>query len=216
MAQNLHLTYVVPNTLPESAWEISHIWNQNIRFTKGEKTLVTAPSGKGKSSFVALLLGLHRDYKGSYKVNEEDTRTYSTTEWSALRATQISAMFQDLRLFGDITAWENLELKSRLNYPSFDRNGAFAMAEALGVETLLDKKCRQLSFGERQRIALIRSLLQPFDFLILDEPFSHLDENNTILGFQLVENEVIKNDAGLIITSLGSDYGGNFNRMLML
>lgn len=216
MAQNLHLTYVVPNTLPESAWEISHIWNQNIRFLKGEKILVTAPSGKGKSSFVALLLGLHRDYKGSYKIDEEDTKEFSTLEWSELRSKHISAMFQDLRLFGDITAWDNLELKSRLNYAEFDRNGVYAMAEALGVETLLDKKCRHLSFGERQRIALIRSLLQPFDFLILDEPFSHLDENNTHLGFQLVENEVIKNDAGLIITSLGSDYGGKYNRMVML
>jgi putative ABC transport system ATP-binding protein len=58
------------------------------------------------------------------------------------------------------------------------------------------------SYGEQQRIAIIRSLQQPFNFIVLDEPFSHLDENNSIKAMQLIETEAAKRNAGIILADL--------------
>jgi putative ABC transport system ATP-binding protein len=216
MAQQIDLIDLCPDTLPESAMEFSQVWKQKLQFRKGEQVLVTAPSGKGKSTFISLLYGLRSDFTGQYKIDGSDTRYFSAARWSDVRAKEMSIVFQDLRLFMDYSAWDNLELKGKLEGSGFDRNTIFTMAEVLGVENLLGKKCGQLSFGERQRIAIIRSLLQKADFLIMDEPFSHLDDENAAKAFQLIQNEAIKNGSCLMITSLGSDYGWNYDRIVLL
>jgi ABC-type lipoprotein export system ATPase subunit len=71
---------------------------------------------------------------------------------------------------------------------------------------LLEKKIKILSYGERQRIAIIRSLMQPFEWLLLDEPFGHLDEENIRKACELIKSECKKRDAGILMTSLGPDY----------
>jgi putative ABC transport system ATP-binding protein len=62
--------------------------------------------------------------------------------------------------------------------------------------------CGELSFGQQQRIAILRALAKPFQWLMLDEPFSHLDPNNTQLAWQLILEIAQQRKAGVIITSL--------------
>jgi len=76
------------------------------------------------------------------------------------------------------------------------------MATRLGIGNKLDKKCGTCSYGEQQRIAIIRSLQQPFDFLLLDEPFSHLDEQNRSIAMQLIEEEATERKAAIILADL--------------
>jgi putative ABC transport system ATP-binding protein len=216
MAQKLEFLDLCPDTLPTHATGFSQIWNLHVSFQKGEQVLVTAPSGKGKSTFISILYGLRNDYKGKYLVDGLPSEEFSKARWSDLRTKEIGIVFQDLRLFMDHTALENLEIKSNLGGPANDRNSMYQMAEILGVEPLLKKKCGQLSFGERQRFAIIRSLLYPVDFLIMDEPFSHLDDANTAKAMELIQNEAIKNGSGLIITSLGDDFGWEYDRIQVL
>ena len=78
-------------------------------------------------------------------------------------------------------------------------------AEQLGVYSLLGKKTSILSFGQRQRIALIRALSKPYQWLLLDEPFSHLDKANQAIVWELVLDDIQSKHAGLIITSLDTD-----------
>lgn len=216
MASVLSLDHVCPDTLPVHAHGFSQVWNQELAFRKGEQVLVTAPSGKGKSTFIALLYGLRRDYTGSYRIDGKDSRQLSAADWSDLRAHHLSIVFQDLRLFMDYTVLQNLAIKSKLDEASLGLDRAREMAVLLGIEPLLDRKCGSLSYGERQRVAIIRSLLQPADFRIMDEPFSHLDENNTALALDLIVSECKARESGLIITSLGSDYGWFYDRIVLL
>ena len=71
------------------------------------------------------------------------------------------------------------------------------MTERLGMTPFLDQSLATLSQGQRQRMALVRALRKPFELLMLDEPFSHLDEGNQLNACSLIEEVVRGNQAGL-------------------
>ena len=75
--------------------------------------------------------------------------------------------------------------------------------EALGIADKWNVPVGKMSFGQQQRVAFIRALCQPFDFLFLDEPVSHLDEANGEIMAQILLEEVRKNGAGVVLTSIG-------------
>ena len=76
------------------------------------------------------------------------------------------------------------------------------MARSLGIHNKLGKLAKTCSYGEQQRIAIIRALLQPFDFLLLDEPFSNLDDNNRIKVMDLIEAEATERKASILLVDL--------------
>ena len=76
------------------------------------------------------------------------------------------------------------------------------MAERLDIANKLTQNAGICSYGEQQRIAIIRALQQPFDFIIMDEPFSHLDENNREKAMQLIEEEAGVRGAAIILADL--------------
>ena len=88
-------------------------------------------------------------------------------------------LFQELRLFTELTAWENIQLKNSLTgYKS--KKEIKVWFEMFGIADKWDTPVGKMSFGQQQRVALVRALCQPFDFIFLDEPISHLDEENQI------------------------------------
>ena len=78
-----------------------------------------------------------------------------------------------------------------------------ALFEATGIPDKTDERAGKLSFGQQQRVAFIRSLCQPFDFIFLDEPISHLDNDNSAIMSRLLMEEAGKQGAGIIVTSIG-------------
>lgn len=109
-----------------------------------------------------------------------------------------------MRLFPELTAMENVELKNRLTgYRS--KADITQMFERLGIPEKKDQLMAHLSIGQQQRVAIIRTLCQPFDFILLDEPVSHLDETNNRLAATLVAEEAARQGAGIIATSVGND-----------
>ena len=90
------------------------------------------------------------------------------------------------------------------------------MAETLGLTAALDRPCAELSLGEQQRVAIIRALTQPCDWLLLDEPFSHLDATTAAAAAALICRVCDKYAGGLVITSLSATIPLPTNRMLRL
>ena len=147
------------------------------------------------------LYGLRNDYTGDILYSNENIRTFDAEKFSLWRKQHISIVFQDMRLFSEQTVLQNLEIK-RLLAPYHNENKIITMARQLGIENKLEKICSTCSYGEQQRVAIIRSLLQPFDFLFLDEPFSHLDDINTKKAMILIEEEAATRNAAIILNDL--------------
>lgn len=197
----ISLQQVVPDFFEMGKSNGSQLWNQSLSFSTGENIHIVAPSGSGKTSLVHFLYGLRKDYSGHILYNNNDIKNFDAEKFSTWRQQNISIIFQDLRLFTQQTVLENLEIK-RLLFPYHKESRITVMAKRLGIENKLAKLCNTCSYGEQQRIAIIRALQQPFDFLLLDEPFSHLDENNRQKAMELMQEEATERKAAIILTDL--------------
>ena len=200
----LTLENVVPAPLAGQIPAGSQVWNTRLLLEPGQHYHVSAASGKGKSTFVSILYGLRQDYRGNVRFDGRDTRAFTPNDWASHRQRCLSIVFQDLRLFPNHSGWENIFVKTDLYGPP-DRPTVRRLADRLGVGSRLDQPCGLLSYGERQRIALLRALMPPFGWLLLDEPFSHLDRDNAGRAADLIAEACASRNAGLIVTSLSED-----------
>jgi ABC-type lipoprotein export system ATPase subunit len=199
------LNHLIPNVFAETDLSESAIWNKMVSFSKGASYLIAAESGTGKSSLFDYIYGRRTDYSGTLSLGSSDIKTITLSEKQKIRREQLSVIFQGFRLFPELTAWENIMLKNKLtNHKSDEEINQFL--EQLGIAEKKGKPLAKLSFGQQQRVAIIRALCQPFDFLMLDEPFSHLDDQNIEIALSLVMQEVTKQEAGLMLCTLGNDY----------
>lgn len=197
----IELRNVTPDFIEKESWTASQIWQKTISIEKGEHLHIVAPSGTGKTSLIHFIYGLRKDYNGSVFYDDTDIKKLSTEGFSSFRQKKISIIFQDLRLFADQTAIENIEIKRILD--PYHKPAAIAdMAKRLGIEKKLHQQVKKCSYGEQQRIAIVRSLMQPFDFLLLDEPYSHLDEENREKAMKLIYEECEKRNAAMIFADL--------------
>ncbi len=206
---------VIPAFLEGGNIPPSEVWNTNLTLNKGERYIVEAPSGKGKSTFLGIIFGSRRDFKGNVSFDEMNVASISKSDWSSIRSEKISMLFQELRLFEMLTVRENLELKLALTN-KVTLSQAEEWLARLGLEGFLDRKCQTLSYGQQQRVAIVRALCQPFEWLLLDEPFSHLDEQNANIALELIQEVCASQNAGLIVTSLGSLQNRMFDRSIVL
>ena len=199
------LNYLVPNVFADADLSQSAIWNKVVSFSKGSHYLIAAESGTGKSSLFDYIYGRRNDYSGTLTVDGNDITKLPNADKQKIRREQLSVVFQGFRLFPELTAWENIMLKNKLtNHKAEDE--IEQLFEQLGIAEKKDKPLAKLSFGQQQRVAIIRALCQPFDFLMLDEPFSHLDDQNIQIALSLILQETKKQQAGLMLCTLGNDY----------
>lgn len=206
---------VVPHVFARQANLMSELWRQDIVFEKGHVYLVVADSGKGKSTFCSYVVGYRHDYAGRVLFDDRDTRSLRVGEWVDIRRRHVSHLFQELRLFPELTAMENVEIKNKLT--GFKtRDEIKAWFERLGIGDKLDAKVGLMSFGQQQRVAMIRALVQPFDFILVDEPISHLDDYNARIMGEVMMEEAERQGAGVIATSIGKHIDLNYERVIKL
>ena len=213
----IELKQIVPIPLRDKfSQRNSDLWNQTVLFQHGEWVKIKATSGTGKTTFIHTLYKLRHDYSGQVYYDDQEIKNISGDALAQIRQQKISIVFQDLRLFPNLTARENIELKRVLQTPFYEATMIDEMAEKLGVTAILNQRAGLCSYGEQQRIAIIRSLIQPFDWLLLDEPFSHLDQDNIVKAATLIAEECSKRKAGFILTDLDEDEHFKYSRRLQL
>ena len=193
----------------------SQVWHNSITLNRGEKYLIEAASGTGKSSFCSYIYGYRDDYQGLICFDGVNIRNYSIKQWTEIRKRSLSMLFQELRLFPELTAMENVQIKNSLTHHK-SKKEIESLFELLGIADKMDAKVQKMSFGQQQRVAFIRSLCQPSDFIFLDEPISHLDTENAKLLSSILTEESDKTGCGVIVTSIGKHLELNYNKTFAL
>lgn len=194
---------------------VSDVWGTDLLFERGGSYLIKAASGRGKSSLCSYIFGLRDDYEGVISFDGRPIHEIRQTEWNHIRQNQLGVLFQDLRLFGDLNAVENVMIKAGLTSYCDERKAVEMLCE-LGLSDRLDRPVRLLSFGQQQRVAFVRMMCQKADFWMLDEPVSHLDFGNATVMVQMLEQEISRTGTGLIVTTIGHDLPYNYDKVLML
>ena len=200
---------------------VSDVWGKTLEFKKGNVYLIEAESGKGKSTFCSYILGYRRDFTGDLLFDSHSTSTYRVRDWVEVRKTHIAHLFQELRLFPELTAMENVLIKNKLVKLSdsneyIKREQIAEWFSRLGIADKMDAKVGRMSFGQQQRVAMIRALAQPFDFLLVDEPISHLDDRNSAIMADIMLSEAKRQQAGVIVTSIGKHMDINYDKVVKL
>ena len=211
----IHFRSVLPMVFEHQTDIESEIWNQDVTFEKGRLYLVEADSGKGKSTFCSYVVGFRRDYKGSVLFDERNVASFTKSDWVDMRLYHISHLFQELRLFPELTALENVQIKNNLTgFKSHEE--IVDWFERVGIADKMDSKVGLMSFGQQQRVAMIRALVQPFDFILVDEPISHLDDTNSAMMADIMMEEVKRQGAGVVVTSIGKHMDLEYDHILKL
>lgn len=205
---------VVPSAL-KGRTSASGIWGGRHSFVRGRTYLVEAASGTGKSSLCAYVYGYRNDYSGRITFDGTDTAKLDKSAWRRLRLTSLSLMFQELRLFGSLTAIENVRLKNNLTHHKND-NDIHTLFDRLGIADKEDTPVSLMSYGQQQRVAFIRALCQPFDFLFMDEPVSHLDDSNATMLADILAEELDARGACAVVTSVGRKMKFDFDESITL
>lgn len=187
----------------------------SISFTvkKGERITITGPSGGGKSTLLKIIASIVNPTQGSVRFNDEDIQKNDPIPYRQ----KVAYFFQNATLF-DQTVRDNMSFPYQIRGEVFNEDKCIKMLERVKLsKSYLDKQIKDLSGGEKQRVALVRNLLYQPEVLLLDEVTSSLDAENkeiihsmldelneeqsiTILSVTHDEHEITKADRVLTIT----------------
>jgi predicted ABC-type transport system involved in lysophospholipase L1 biosynthesis ATPase subunit len=175
----------------------------NLVIATGECLAILGPSGSGKSSLLNILSGIDTPTSGEIFWNDLPSR--SRKEWAALRGSEIGIVFQDFNLLPTLTAIENVEmaLLGRGIPASSRRARAIKAIERVGLLARLDHLPHAMSGGERQRVAIARSIVNSPSLLLADEPTGNLDSVNASQIIDLLLG--LQEDTGMTLVLITHD-----------
>jgi len=199
----LSLQKVLPTSINENLIKSSKIWGNELVFESGSQNIIQASSGTGKSTLVKLITGVYAPKAGSISYNDFILNESSKDQLCQFRQDSLSTVFQDMQLIGSLTGRENI----MINFPTdeFLNSKLESLINDFKIEKVIDHRADTLSLGEQQRVAIIRALAKPYTWLIMDEPFSHLDKENGQVAFDRILEDAANKKAGIIMTSLGNE-----------
>ena len=145
----------------------------NLLVNKGERLSIQGPSGCGKSTLLRLIAGLEEPNEGQIFINEEEVSSPGFSVPPEKR--QIGMVVQDKALFPHLSIYENICFGIKKNTDK--EQIALDLLNLFKIEELKNKFPHQISGGEKQRVALARSMAPNPNFIMLDEAFSALDSD---------------------------------------
>ncbi len=179
--------------------KIEVLQNFSLELEQGEVLAVLGPSGCGKSTLIQLLAGMLKQDSGKIVVVGKDKEVPHNP-----KTQRIAVIPQNLGLLPWKTVKQNCLLPLELHKIKVDKsklNELMELCKTLQVDSLLERYPRELSGGQAQRVALARAFLQYPDLLLMDEPFSSLDEMTRLDGWELFLKSWKKNKPTTIIVT---------------
>lgn len=188
----------------ESPVSGSEVWMRDeVTFVRPMPYIIEAESGTGKSSLCSFMYGARTDYDGTILFDGQDVAGFSIERWCELRREALAYLPQEMRLFAELSVMDNIMVKNRLTSYRSEKE-ILDILDRLELRHKAGEPAGRLSVGQQQRVAIVRALCQPFDFLLVDEPVSHLDARNNATVATLIAEEALALSASVIATSVGN------------
>ncbi len=188
----------------------------NLTVHAGETLAIVGRSGAGKSTLLSLLAGLDQPSTGQILLSGQSLAEMSDTTRAALRAKEISFIFQSFHLLPELSALDNVRLALEIqgNHQAIDE--AKHWLSQVGLENRIDHYPAQLSGGEQQRVAIARAFATRPSLLFADEPTGNLDEET---GSQIINQLFALNqqeNTTLILITHDADLAARCQRCVTL
>ncbi|MGX9755337.1 ABC transporter ATP-binding protein [Clostridioides difficile] len=182
--------------------ELTILKNIDLYIEEGEFVSIMGASGSGKSSLISILSGLDKTYTGNVNICGENLSKLTDDQLAEYRNRKIGIVFQSFNLIPSMSVEENIKLPL-----IFSDNKEFKvvdkMIQKVGLTSKIKNNIKQLSGGEKQRVAIARSLVCTPDILFADEPTGSLDSTNSHAIMQLFKS--INNEYGTTIVMVTHD-----------
>ncbi|NPV63811.1 MAG: ABC transporter ATP-binding protein [Methanotrichaceae archaeon] len=174
--------YGIERTFGSGENKISILKGIDLSIDRGEFVALMGPSGSGKSTLLNILGCLDRPSRGTLRLFSRDISSVSEDELAEIRRLKLGFIFQSFNLIGRISVLKNVEMPMVLSGMPRDerRKRALDLLETLGMAHRIDFSPQSISGGERQRVAIARSLANDPEIIIADEPTGNLDTKNSL------------------------------------
>jgi len=209
-ARNLTKTYTLDHR------RISVLDDVSLKVAQGEFLVITGASGSGKTTLLTLLSGLDHPSSGRVLIDNQDITGATEDELAPMRNKMIGFVFQSFHLVPSMTARENITFPAELLGDPQAVQKADRLLERMGLSERADNLPSQLSGGEKQRVALCRSMINRPRLLFADEPTGNLDSKS---GMAVLSELVdLKNERGatLILVTHNPDIAEVADRLLVI
>lgn len=184
--------------------------NLSFKVNEEQHLLILGPSGSGKTTIINLLSGLLKPSSGYINFKNTKYSVLSELQLDQLRSENFGFIFQKLHLIGHLNVEQNIAIaKNKKN--SLDIN---KLLDNLGLNGYNKMIVKNLSFGESQRVAVARGVVNNPKVIFADEPTSGLDDKNTELVIKLIFEQVKKTESTLIVSSHDQRIKKNFSKIL--
>ncbi|MDP9464092.1 MAG: ABC transporter ATP-binding protein, partial [Actinomycetota bacterium] len=197
--------------------EVAALAPCSFTIAAGDFVAITGPSGSGKTTLLSLLGLLDQPSSGSYRLDGVDVADLSDGERAAVRAHRIGFVFQAFHLIPYRTVTDNIELG--LTYQGIRRRQrrmrALEVIDQVGLASRRDALCAHLSGGEKQRVAIARTLIREPALVLCDEPTGNLDTASSEQVLDLV-GELHRAGLTVVIVTHDSDVASRASRNLVM
>ena len=181
-----------------------------------EKIAIVGPSGSGKSTLLHILCGLDRPTRG--RVLFEGREFTGARSWAEVRARRIGFVFQAFNLLPTLTAEQNVEVPMYgiVRSAKKRRVRALQLLARVGLSARACHRPNELSGGEKQRLAIARSLANSPDVILADEPTGNLDSKNAAEILQLLEDIHSTEGATVVVVTHDFEISRRMSRVIAL
>ncbi|MDE7132208.1 MAG: ABC transporter ATP-binding protein [Lachnospiraceae bacterium] len=160
----------------------------NVSIKKGEFVGIVGDSGSGKTTLLNLLGGMDCVSEGTITVAGDVISDFDDRQRTLYRRRRVGFIFQDYNLINELTVYENIILPFQLKGKKIDEKIIDGFLAMLKLKEKKNSFPMQLSGGEQQRVAVLRSLLSEPDIILADEPTGNLDSKNTQVVVKLLKH----------------------------
>ena len=169
----------------------------NFSLDKGSHLIISGPSGSGKSTLINLMSGLYRPTSGHVSFESNDYSKLTDKDIDEMRAKNFGLIFQRLHLIKHLTVEQNILLGfNKIKLPNIEK-----LIEDIGLTAKKKQLAKDLSFGESQRVAIARGVVNNPKIIFADEPTSSLDDENTTRVLKLISAQANKNKSSIVIST---------------